>query len=93
MLYETKEKGKEILPEGEHWRIVSLDLSDLDNIKDWTHEREWRCKGDFEFDIRVANVIINDHIGYNEFIEKVMNKNPDLLKEISGIITLQPVIN
>lgn len=50
VVYELTSMAKKLFVEDEHWRIVCLNLSDLDNIIDWTHEREWRIKGDFSFE-------------------------------------------
>ena len=45
VLYEKKEIAEQILPPKEWWRIVNFNLEDDQNLIDWTHEREWRVKG------------------------------------------------
>lgn len=64
---------KKILPATEYWRIVSMNLNDPDRIIDWTHEREWRHPGDFEFDWSEIEVIVKDHIYFEKFINRCVN--------------------
>ena len=40
VVYEDTERAKDLLPEDEWWRIVRYNLTDEENIIDWTHERE-----------------------------------------------------
>ena len=85
---------KKILPATEYWRIVSMNLNDPDRIIDWTHEREWRHPGDFEFDWSEIEVIVKDHIYFEKFINRCFEKNQtDILKGIHGIISLDSVIS
>ena len=85
---------KKILPATEYWRIVSMNLNDPDRIIDWTHEREWRPPGDFEFDWSEIEVIVKDHIYFEKFINRCFEKNQtDILKGIHGIIALDSVIS
>lgn len=85
---------KKILPATEYWRIVSMNLNDPDRIIDWTHEREWRHPGDFEFDWSEIEVIVKDHIYFEKFINRCFEKNQtDILKGIHGIIALDSVIS
>ena len=56
VIYEKLEVAKKLLQEDEWWRIVSFDLSNKQEIIDWTHEREWRFKGNFEFAIEKAYI-------------------------------------
>ncbi|MDC5822206.1 hypothetical protein OPW19_20535 [Vibrio europaeus] len=51
VIYDRTDLAKQYLPYEEWWRIVNFDLSDDEHILDWTHEREWRVKGDFVFDL------------------------------------------
>jgi hypothetical protein len=57
VIYETKEFAK-MLPPDEKWRIVTFDLSNKDHYVDWTHEREWRVKGDLKFDYKDVYIIL-----------------------------------
>ncbi|NRT61825.1 hypothetical protein B0P06_004293 [Clostridium saccharoperbutylacetonicum] len=89
VIYEKTEDAKKLLDKDEWWRIVNFDLSNRDQIIDWTHEREWRIKGDFEFDISKTIVVLVNNKTYKKFISKV-DKN--ILQYIGGIIVLDPIL-
>lgn len=89
VLYEKRDVAKSFLPESEWWRIVSFDLSDDDSIIDWTHEREWRLKGDFDFELSEAYVYVVNQGAYKDFLKKA---GLDLVSEIRGIVVLDPVL-
>lgn len=85
-------KGK-ILPD-ELWRAVNLNLDDPDNIIDWTHEREWRFPGDFEFEYQDIEVILKNSSFFKKFVERCLEKDrTDILTQIQGIITLDSVVS
>lgn len=90
VIYERTSDAKRILSnEDEYWRIVNFDLSDGENIIDWTHEREWRIKGDFEFELPRVTVILPTTKSYKRFIEKA---DKEILSEIAGIVCLSPIL-
>lgn len=90
VIYELTSTAKELLEENEHWRIVCLNLKDTDNIIDWTHEREWRIKGDFSFEWEDVEVLLSQEYSLNKFIEACAeNGIPDVIKKIKGITTLK----
>ncbi|MBT2667334.1 DUF2971 domain-containing protein [Bacillus sp. ISL-4] len=89
VLYEDKEIAKQILPQEEWWRIVNFNLSNENRIIDWTHEREWRVKSEFEFDLSETYVLLLNQSFYKHFINKV---DHEVLKELKGIIVLQPIL-
>lgn len=74
------------MPENEQWRCVQFDLSNSKNIVDWTHEREWRVKGNMHFEYSEIEVIVGNERYYKEFINRYSNSS--LLKEINGIVVL-----
>lgn len=85
---------KKILPTTEYWRIVSMDLNDPDRIIDWSHEREWRHPGDFEFDWSEIEVIVKDHTYFEKFINRCFKEDQtDILKRVHGITALDSVIS
>lgn len=88
VIYETTDKAKAMLPEDEWWRIVRFDLNRDEEIIDWTHEREWRVPGDFEFDLSEATVLLPNKFGYDRFLKKCAE---DILKEIKGMVNLGAV--
>jgi len=89
VLYERKNVAKQILPEAEWWRIVNYDLSNEDSIIDWTHEREWRMKGDFEFELNQAIIIMPHGMNYNKIREKF---GDEILNNIKGVTILDPIL-
>lgn len=89
VFYEKKAVAKKILPAEEWWRIVTFDLSNKDELVDWTHEREWRIKGDFEFELDKAIVMFPTKAQYSKFVSDF----GDLHKEVGGIVTLDPVLS
>ena len=89
VIYESKDVAKSILPPAEWWRIVSFDLSGT-VIIDWTHEREWRVKGDFTFELSEAIVVLNRTEAYRHFIK---NTTPLLIESIAGIVVMDSVLS
>jgi hypothetical protein len=89
VIYESKEIAKSIINESEWWRIVTYDLSDDENIIDWTHEREWRIKGDFNFELNEVYVYLVNQDSYKLFIEKASD---EIIKGIKGIVVLDPIL-
>lgn len=89
VFYEKLETAKHILPLEEWWRIVSHDLDDRENIIDWTHEREWRVKGDFEFELPQAYVLLRNSKEYKEFVDKA---DEEIIKNIAGITAITPIM-
>ena len=48
VLYLSDEEVADLkLPNSELWRVVKLEVNNKDWVS-WVHEREWRCKGDFQ---------------------------------------------
>lgn len=93
VIYEKTEIAKQFLPNDEHWRIVRLDLDDKDSIIDWTHEREWRIKGDFHFDLKETEVLLSNRKSLKNFYSYCKKNNMiDILNDIKGIITLRSLI-
>ncbi|MGY0216359.1 hypothetical protein ACWJJH_03100 [Endozoicomonadaceae bacterium StTr2] len=89
VIYDIANEAKEYTNEENWFRIVSLDLSDLDRIIDWSHEREWRIKGDLEFDPASVGVLLGTRDEYREFMQKAaLDENKDIVDEVCGIIVL-----
>lgn len=92
VIYETSDKAKSILPEDEWWRIVRFDLNDDQNFIDWTHEREWRVPGSFDFDIEEATVVLPNNFGYKRFLKQCREvEDEDIVESIRGIVSLGAV--
>ncbi|MGG3940965.1 DUF2971 domain-containing protein [Peribacillus psychrosaccharolyticus] len=89
VFYEDIDIAKGILPRDEWWRIVNFNLSNENKIIDWTHEREWRVKSEFEFDLSETYVLLLNQIFYKSFINKI---DHEILKQLKGVIVLQPIL-
>ena len=93
VIYEDTDVAKVFLPKDEYWRIVKLDLSNDDCIVDWTHEREWRIKGDFHFKLSEAEVLLSNKYSIKKFYNYCKdNEMLDVFDEIKGIVTLSSLI-
>ena len=93
VIYENTTTAKNFLPEDEYWRIVKLDLENDDNIIDWTHEREWRIKGDFHFQLNEVEILLSDQSSlkkFNQYCQKMNMEN--LLNEVKGIVVLKSLL-
>lgn len=89
VIYENAKEMKKIIPHSEHWRLVDMQLSKLDNLIDWSHEREWRVKDELCFEYTDTEIIVPSNKYYRKFISYCDDNNKiDILKGINGIITL-----
>ncbi|KAF5063927.1 hypothetical protein DSECCO2_289650 [anaerobic digester metagenome] len=92
VIYEKKETAKRFLPANEYWRIVNYNLDDENEIIDWTHEREWRIKNDFDFELSDVIVILPKCSNIETFIKKYKKEfNKDPYSDLKGIIPLQEI--
>jgi hypothetical protein len=89
VFYENKETAKKMLSENEWWRIVALEFKNKETIIDWTHEREWRFKGDFKFSWTDATIILPDTNAYRKFIKEA---DTEMLGQLSGIVVLTEIL-
>ena len=87
VIYGTKDELN-ILPDSEQWRCVQIDLNAANKIIDWTHEREWRIKGDFHFEYSEIEVIVPDAEHYRKFVDYCFNSGQNILGEINGVVVL-----
>lgn len=85
VIYDKTEDAKKYLPEEQWWRIVNFDLSNMDSIVDWTHEREWRVKGDFKFEVNQVSLLFTKSSTYKKFIEICDHQEQPFYKEVAGI--------
>ena len=93
VIYDRVEEGKVYIDESEVYRLVSFDMSDTNNIIDWSHEREWRMAGDFEFKVNWSAVVLETNEDYREFIKKaLLHGNEGILDAICGIVVLDALI-
>ncbi|HCM1082078.1 TPA: hypothetical protein ACGU2T_004501 [Vibrio vulnificus] len=73
VIYEKTCIAKKMLPDSEYWRIVNFDLANDTSVIDWTHEREWRVPGDFEFNLGDITVLLPNEGVYREFLKLCFN--------------------
>ncbi len=92
VIYEKTEIAKTFLLPSEYWRIVNFNLENDISIIDWTHEREWRIKGDFEFELSDVTIIVPRQSHIKELISKFKDDGIDLMNEIKGIVTLEHLL-
>lgn len=90
VIYEETSIAKSFLPESEYWRIVDFELDREKGITDWTHEREWRIKTDgFIFHYPNTTVLLRDSNQYHEFMNRI---DPDVVKQLAGIVCLDKLL-
>jgi hypothetical protein len=68
VIYDETETAKQFLPADLHWRIVGYNPL-RDPPVDWTHEREWRVPGDFDFRSEDFGVLLPDAISFKYFMD------------------------
>jgi len=88
VIYDETSKAKSYLPRNEWWRIVNFDLSDNENLVDWTHEREWRKPNNFEFDIQEATVLVPNSKTFKLFYKKGREKGEDITQQVRCVLSL-----
>lgn len=88
VFYEETEVAKKLLPPDEWWRIVKLDLSNKKAVVDWTHEREWRIPGDFEFKFEDCVVVVPDIKWMSRFKERAKKSKSDIAARLRGIVPM-----
>jgi len=81
VIYDRTETAKQYLTADLHWRIVNYNPG-LDCPIDWTHEREWRVPGDFDFSSEQFAVLLPDATTFKSFIR---NCPPEVLGRVSAI--------
>ena len=86
------DEAKKYLLKNEWWRIVKLDLSNSDNIVDWTHEREWRVPKEIVFEYSQCEIILPTSKYYRRFVQYCLgNDREDILLKIRGIVVMSSV--
>ena len=89
VIYDKTVEAKKYLPETEWWRIVNFDISDDEAFIDWTHEREWRIKGDFSFKLKDVTLLFTKSSTYKSFIELCDEKKKPFYKQVAGVIVTE----
>jgi hypothetical protein len=92
VVYDRTQDAKEYLPNHQWWRIVHFDLSDQNNIIDWTHEREWRARGDFEFERGKATLLFVNEGSYKSFAKACKENGRSYLEEVRGVVVMDTIL-
>ena len=89
VIYDIKAEAKKYLPNTEWWRIVNLDLNNAEALIDWTHEREWRIKGDFEFELSDVTILVPCEEALKYFLRSYKEKfNTEAFNDLKGVVSL-----
>lgn len=78
------------IPEREWWRIVRFDVSEAGWIS-WLHEREWRCKGDFELPSRLICALVRTPTEAEKLQQRIAKNPKDFRTRPRAIIPLSVV--
>jgi len=92
VFYDKTEVAKMLLPEDDWWRIVRLDLDNTNDFVDWTHEREWRIKGNFNFRRKDVLVILSTKKEYAKFLDICLDERKPYFREVEGIVIMQSLL-
>ncbi|MBO1017965.1 DUF2971 domain-containing protein [Achromobacter sp. SD115] len=92
VVYDQTRVAKEYLSSDQWWRIVNFDLSDENNIIDWTHEREWRVPGDFTFDRSEVTLLFVNAGSYKAFQSLCKKKDKSYLEEVRGVVVMETLL-
>lgn len=91
VIYLPEDEIYQILKPKDYWRVVRLDLSNVDDCVCFLHEREWRCKGSYKLAKNCVNIFVKtkkEAIKMRDIIKHERNKFPakkyrvDSLEEI-----------
>ena len=87
VIYEDKNKAKQMLKKDDYWRIVNLTYGG--KIVDWTHEREWRLpvgEEGFKFDLNQAVIIVPNKGHFNSINERFGGEFEDRVKRVITVL-------
>jgi hypothetical protein len=78
VLYLSNQESERLcIPKDELWRVVRFEAGDEGWIS-WLHEREWRCKGNYQLPRNAAVLVRNS--SYVERLNKRIRKEPKEFK-------------
>lgn len=93
VIYDIPAQAREYLSEESWYRIVSLDISNMDQVFDWSHEREWRVKGNLAFEINNCAILLETKADYRELMQKVDSlDNKNIVDRVCGITVLDSLL-
>lgn len=92
VIYDKTSSAKQYVQSDQWWRIVNFDLSNENSIVDWTHEREWRAPGDFEFDIKEATLLFVNSRTYRDFVQLCLAEKRDYISLAKGVVVMESIL-
>lgn len=92
VLYDKTADAKQLLPESEWWRIVNFDLSNEKSFVDWTHEREWRCPSDFDFELKEVTLLFVNEGMFQAFLQLCKKHEKNYLEMVKGIVVMNNLL-
>jgi NADH:ubiquinone oxidoreductase subunit len=92
VIYDNVSEAKKYLKTEDYWRIVNLDLSDNNNIIDWTHEREWRVPHKFDLSLSDTILLFTNEGCTRDFISRCEEKGVTWHRDVAGIVTLSALL-
>lgn len=85
VVYEKHDDYKKVLQPQYYWRYVAIDYDKSGTYVDWTHEREWRIKGDYEFEYESIIVVLPSKSYYSRFVADCNKRDNTMLSRFQGI--------
>jgi hypothetical protein len=82
VIYLPWREARELVPPAEHWRVVGLELDRGPSV-DWTHEREWRLRGDLALEPRACAALVETWRDADEIYHRFAGRPP-----CAGVIPL-----
>jgi len=92
VIYDRTSDAKAYLPQEQWWRIVNFDLGNDDSFIDWTHEREWRIPGDFNFDLSEATLLFVKEETYRTFNKLCLSNGKDYTNLVKGVVVMENIL-
>jgi hypothetical protein len=92
VIYDKTSEAKKFLPADQQWRIVNFDLNNQESFVDWTHEREWRIPGDFEFDLNEATLLFVNEVAYKAFLKKCKTEGKNFAEQVRGVVVMDNLL-
>jgi hypothetical protein len=93
VIYDRTSDAKGYLPKDQLWRIVNFDLSDKNNIVDWTHEREWRIPNELEFEPTDVVLLFANNSDLRSFIDLCDKSGNQYYRLVRGMSTMESILN
>jgi hypothetical protein len=82
VIYLPWREARALVPPAEHWRVVSLEIDRKPGV-DWTHEREWRLRGDLRLEPRACAALVESWRDVDEIYHRFAGRPP-----CAGVIPL-----